>query len=196
MKKYVNILFITFLLIISIIEFLKIKNQEYAIQLLIDKSAHLKHESSILKNNIIDSWQYERSTLNMDNIYDENEQKLSNDFWSSESPILIFRFSKIDCSQCVIEQIELINRVISNNHINCIIISDYSNKRQLGIFKRTNEIKDIVYNSETLLHNETRTPYFCVYDNGIVSHIFFPDNDFPDLTKAYLKKVLQKYFKI
>ncbi|WP_125910839.1 hypothetical protein [Bacteroides timonensis] len=75
-----------------------------------------------------------------------------------------------------------------------MIIADYSNKRNLGLFKRSNGINNHIYNCEGLIDGENRTPYFCIYFKGVISNIFFPDDDFRELTKYYIDKMREMYF--
>ena len=171
-----------------------IKKQSINIALINDENNKLSNNIETLKYNIIDGWNFERKALNMDKISDEDGQRLYPSSFEFEKPILIFRFSKVDCSDCVISQIGLLKEIINERQIKYMIIADYSNKRNLGLFKRSNGINDYVYNCEELIEGENRTPYFCIYFKGIISNIFFPDNDFQELTKYYIDEMGEMYF--
>ena len=131
--------------------------------------------------------------MNEDQIVDEDGKSLSEDYFDNEKPVLIFRFSKLNCSSCIEKQVGMLLKLIESN-VKYMLIGDYSNKRELGIFKRVNEIKDIVYACEIMLPSEQKTPYFCVLFRGVVSDVFFPDENFPELTQSYLKEMKTKYF--
>lgn len=181
-------------LLIGIYTTILISKQSTNIALVNSVNDKLSNDIKTLKYNIIDSWNFERKALNIDSIFDEGGQRLTPSFFELEKPILIFRFSKVDCSDCVVSQVKLLKEVINERQIKYMIIADYSNKRKLGLFKRTNEIDDLVYNCEELIEDENRTPYFCVYSRGLISNIFFPDDDFQELTKYYIDKMREIYF--
>lgn len=154
-----------------------------------------EHHIAVLKGNMADSWHLERTKFNVDGIVDEDGRKPDANHFRFDCPVMLFRFSKVDCSDCVVEQIDLIQEFIRNTEIRHMMICDYSSKRNLGIFKRVNAIKDTVYDCEKMLEGEHRTPYFCMYGGGVISDVFFPDDDFPELTKMYFKEITAKYFK-
>jgi hypothetical protein len=139
-----------------------------------------------------DAWQNERALLNITNIFDEYGTVVDDSCF--KIPVLLFRFSKINCSKCVVEQINLIKKMITDEQVKYMMIADYADKKTLGLFKRVNAIKSTVYNCKTMLISETRTPFFCVYSQGVITDVFFPDDDFPDLTTKYLETVKKKYF--
>jgi hypothetical protein len=113
---------------------------------------------------------------------------------SNNKPILVFRFSRLNCSKCIIEQIDIIKEFTQENNIKNIMICDYNNIRELGLFKRTNGIVDPVFDCSQLLISEVKTPCFFIYSKGNVVDVFFPDDDFKHLTEAYLDIISEKYF--
>lgn len=194
MKRFSIILLFIILLFSMLIMYLKITKQNTQINKLSNIVEKLKNDNHTLQENTIDSWSFERSKLNVDSIYDEENNKLDEKIIKNGLPLLIFRFSEVDCSDCVIEQIDLIRRFIDNKQINYTIVADYSNNRNLGLFKRANGITETVYNCKTMVPNEQRSPFFCVYFNDLISNVLFPDTDFPHLTEKYLEYVSNKYF--
>ncbi len=154
----------------------------------------LEHTVFLLKNSLIDSWSIDGKSFKSDSIYEEDGTKMSLNYFESHAPILIFRFSKIDCSECVIGHISLIKEFVSRIQIEYMIIGDYSNSRNLGLFKRSNAIKSLIYNAERIVENENQTPFLCIYHNGIISDVFFPNDNFPDLTKQYIDEIQKKYY--
>ena len=181
------------ILIIFIFQSLIIRNLSSRMKNLNEEVEQLKRHSNILKHNYISSWKLERKIL-IDNIYDENEQKVGDNFFDHEYPVLFFRFSQMGCMDCVIKQIDIIKELVQNSTIKYMMICDYSNKRNLGMFKRMNEINNTVYDCKKLIDNETGALYFCIYYQGFVSDVFFPDENFPELTRSYLKEISKKYF--
>ena len=152
------------------------------------------HLVSLLKSDMINTWKFDRLAVNNDSIFDEEENKVDTEYFKSSSPILLFRFSKVNCMDCVVKQIDVIKELIKNESINYMMICDYDSKRDLGHFKRSNAIKNPVYNCKNLLENESKTPFFGICRNGVISDVFFPNQDFPDLTAIYLQEMKSKYF--
>ena len=129
-----------------------------------------------------------------DSIFDEKNNIVSLKEMSNNEPTLIFRFSRVNCSECIIEQIDIIKEFTQKNNIKYLMVCDYNNIRELGLFKRTNGIIDPVFDCSQLLINEVKTPCFFIYSKGNVVDVFFPDDDFTHLTKAYLNIISEKYF--
>jgi uncharacterized protein YxeA len=113
--KRINIIIAFIAVLIICWGILLIKNQSFQLKKFQNDNAFLNHNISVLKNNIIETWGIERSKLNIDSIFDEDGKKLNHEHLNMQSPTLIFRFSKVDCSECVVEQIDLIKKLIHNN---------------------------------------------------------------------------------
>lgn len=193
-NKVIEILSFSFLFLIIVYQILVIRNVSNSSNAKDNEILKQAHNISTLKSMLNDEWLNEGIKLNNTVIRDENGNDINIDRIAVNKPILIFRFSKIDCSKCVIEQIDLIKELIQNKEIDYIMICDYRNQRDLGLFKRINAINSVVYDSEKLLEGEERTPYFFIYYKGIVCDVFFPDDDFKDLTINYLNSIAHKYF--
>jgi hypothetical protein len=194
MKKTANIIIAFIALLVIFLGIVLIKNLSIQLKKVQNDNAAITHGMLLLKDNIIESWRIERSKLKSDSIFDEDGKKLNFEQLNSRLPILIFRFSKVDCSECVVKQIDLIKNLIRNDDIRYMMICDYSSKRNLGFFKRVNKITNTIYDCEKLIDNEIKTPFFCIYYDGYISNVFFPDDDFPELTESYFKKITEKYF--
>jgi hypothetical protein len=193
MKKAFNICLFVVLFLLVIFQAIIINKKSFRIKELQVESFQLTNNIGILKSNTVDIWKYQQTILNEDQIVDEDGRSLSEDCFDFENPVLICRFSKLNCSNCIEKQVGMLLKLIESK-VKYMLIGDYSNKRELGIFKRVNEIKDIVYACEIMLTSEQRTPYFCVFFRGVVSDVFFPDEKFPELTQSYLKEMTTKYF--
>lgn len=195
MKKIIYIVVATaFVLLFVFYVILMHKSSLDQLYQLKNENAELYHKMSILKDDIAERWMIERSELNINDVFDENNNKLDIESFSSTLPVLIFRFSKINCSECVVKQIDLVKKLVQNHQIQYLMISDYSNQRDLGFFKRVNKINNIIYDSKKLIDKENKTPFFCIYFNGYISDVFFPEDEFPELTEAYFKEMNDKYF--
>lgn len=98
MKKISYILIFTVIFLVVIFQIIVINNLFQQITRLKNDSGRLTHYIEILKNNAADSWKYEQVTLNIGRIVDEDGENLNKGYFDDEQPILIFRFSKLNCS--------------------------------------------------------------------------------------------------
>ena len=194
MKKFLNICIALFVLMFMIITVTIIKKQSLQISKLEQESAWTEQRISILRNNFIEIWKTDKIGLFMDDIYDEDGHKVDIEYFRNMSPILIFKFSKINCMDCVVKQIDVIKEFTQFEGVNTIMICDYDNKRELGVFKRTNSIKNQVYCCKTIFENDIKTPFICIFQNGVIYNVFFPEEIFPEMTEIYLKEMRMKYF--
>jgi len=195
MGKILNICIVVFVLLVVIFIVWINWNQSLLIKKMDKDLTWSERRISILKHHMIDTWKFDKTAVNMDAIYDEEGNKLDTASLNALSPVLIFKFSKINCMDCVVKQIDVIKEFMQYDRMKSMMICDYDNKRELGLFKRTNAIKNQVYCSKKLFNNEHRTPYFGVYFNGFITDIFFPEAEvFPELTTLYLEEINKKYF--
>jgi hypothetical protein len=118
-----------------------------------------------------------------------------------KSKKLIFRFTELNCNVCVDKQIKILKQFekkISKSNI--AIFTEYSNHRDLVIFKRLNALDLPIYN----LHNKMNikleavdTPYFFIVDDRFIAQDFFvPVKEIENYTNKYLKIIGLKHFKI
>lgn len=189
-----NILLPSFLCLILIYQALVIKNISNISRAQEHESSKQLHNINTLKKMLTDEWHLEGAQFANKTVVDEDGKCIQIENIALDKPILIFRFSKVDCSKCVIEQIDIIKELIKTRNIDYMMVCDYNNQRNLGLFKRINEINNKVYDCEKLLEGEEKTPFFFIYHKGYVSNVFFPDDDFADLTKSYLNSISKKYF--
>jgi hypothetical protein len=194
-------LFVLILIILSIFAIIYQTINNYKLTMSLKRQSivfnNTLSDMSLLKENILNSWKIENTILTDSLIKDEDNNVIIKSNLIKRSPLLIFRFSELNCSTCIQDQLSLLSDLLQSNDINYIIISDYNSIRNLGIFKRVNAIKVPIYNCKQLLNRETITPYYFVLNkNGTISDFYYPDKKFPEISKEYLKLIHEKYFQV
>jgi hypothetical protein len=196
MKNFIIIIIIALSLIEIIHMNKKYRVLTFAIKSQIEITENCNNKMNVLKENIIRHWKNENPSFSDSLVLDEKSNIISKNILTNQCPLLIFRFSELNCSTCINNQLSLIIDSLQSKRINYIIISDYKNIRNLGLFKKSNSIRTQVYNCKQLLINETITPYYIILNkNGALSDLFYPDEQFPELTASYLEIISNKYFK-
>jgi hypothetical protein len=195
-KKISSIILATIFMLILLYQLAYIRALSFKYTNLKDRNSSNEHYLSLLENMINNSILLENGSLAGSKIFDEDEKEVNKDLLFKESPVLVLRFSKLNCSDCVLKYINTIKEVIRKDSIKTIMISDYNSRRDLGLFKRMNGIKNHIYNCDLFILGEEQTPYFCIInEKGKVCNVFFPNDNFPKLTVNYLNRIGEKYFK-
>lgn len=189
-------LFCIIIVIIFALQSLIIRKQAIFLKQSNNAVEQMNQQIKTLKQNYLNNWRFERSRLNIDEIYDENEQNANVFFSISDQPVLLFRFFISNCAPCDINQTNILKEVQNSSLKYRLICNRLENKQGLFTFKRMNRISETVYSSKKLIDGEPVAMYFCIYYQGVVSDVFFPDENFSDLTKNYLKKISTKYFTV
>ncbi|MDR2144891.1 MAG: hypothetical protein LBE91_00320 [Tannerella sp.] len=102
-------------------------------------------------------------------------------------PVLVLRFSDVNCAACV----ENLLHQLDNNHSNnVLILCSYQEKKDFEILIHSIVIKYPIYLTDGKYFQwETELsalPYFFVLRQNLsVSSVFIPDNRFGDITKQY-----------
>jgi len=113
---------------------------------------------------------------------------------------LIFRYSELQCNLCVEKQIIYLKKYKDKIGIdNILILADYSNLRNLIIFKRVNSLDIPVYNLSKKMSLELEKkdlPYFFVVDNSLIAKDYFiPIKEIKNYTDNYLNTMYIKHFR-
>ena len=111
------------------------------------------------------------------------------------NPLLVFRFSELNCEYCIKTEIELINKLKCRNKI--IGLATFSNNRLLLMAKKKYNINFPVYSipfqdcdllPEIL--EEDGNPYLFVMSSNMQSkHVFLPDKIFPEISMEYYNAI-------
>ena len=112
----------------------------------------------------------------------------------SQSPILIFRYTDIYCNPCFETELSLLRELFSNKKQQISILSSYRERRSFIFFKRDNRIELPFYRIphdafDWMLEDYGSPYYFVLHPDMTVSHIYIPDQVFPELNKQYLERV-------
>lgn len=113
---------------------------------------------------------------------------------------IIFRYSELQCNVCVEKQIQSLKRYKDKIGVdNILIIADYSNFRNLIVFKKINSLDIPVYNLSKKMSLEIEKkdiPYFFIADNSLVAKDYFiPIKEIKNYTDNYLNTMYIKHFK-
>lgn len=155
----------------------------------------MKNKKDILYENLFLHWKNENGKISDSIIWDETQSSIPSSILIGKGPVLIFRFSELSCITCIDDLLKHIDKQLQNKHVNFITIGDFENPRSLLAFKIVHQLKWPMFYSKKLLTNETVTPYFFILnENGTVSELFYPDNEFPELSSQYFGIIEEKYF--
>ena len=125
-----------------------------------------------------------------------SQQSLLSDL-VSQSPILVFRYSELNCSYCFETEILSLENIFAEVKQQIAILSSYRERRKFVLFNRNNRIEfpffRIPQDAFNWILEDYGSPYyFVLHPDLTVSHIYIPDTTFPELNKQYLESV-KKY---
>jgi hypothetical protein len=116
------------------------------------------------------------------------------------SPKLVFKFSELNCGNCVSEQIRLINKYTKLiGRKNILFLGAYVQSKNFNLFLHLNNISSPAYIlSENINDNskieQANLPYYFITDAHLrVSNVFVPVEEEPELTEVYLKDVAKRF---
>ncbi len=118
------------------------------------------------------------------------------------SPLLIMRYSYIDCTPCIDYQVEYLRQMadsVGQNHV--VILATYQSPRDLSIFKRINNITFPVYSipagSTGIPAEDYGSPYIFISDESLQVRCFhIPLKEIPALTQVFRFQVPQIFRRI
>jgi hypothetical protein len=129
---------------------------------------------------------------------DENENYIKFNQLTKEKPKLIFKYSALNCNDCVDEQIVLLKKAAKKiGSENIVIITDYGTPRELTQFIRMNQISFKIYNLRNLKLTtiDNNLPYYFILDESYsLKLLFFPLKGDTLITQQYFNKINEKYF--
>ena len=125
-------------------------------------------------------------------------ESLTDEYFLSDlaknKPLLIYRYSDINCNTCYETEINAIHDTFSDLSKSVIILCSYRLDKDYKDFKRINQIKTplfrISFDAFSWTVEDYGNPYyFVLHPNMKISHIYVPDKKYPDLNKQYLEGV-------
>lgn len=168
---------------ISKLEYLEQDNNLYGIELILENvfDLKLKLENSSLSPAIL--------------LRTESGDTIALKQLVKDSAKLIFKYSEITCNSCVDNEVNnLVNFARNNDSKTIIVIGEYSNIRELNIFKRINKIDLPVYN---LISSESFTKVnlnglpllFVLSPDLVISNVYIPLKELPKLSRPYYSSI-------
>lgn len=124
---------------------------------------------------------------------DELGNKMTIDDLCRKGKKFIFRYSHLNCNVCVdvlIPELKALSENIGED--NLVFIASYLNDRDLHVFKRVNEIRTPIYNTESLpipLEEENLPYCFVLNEDHSVTHLFIPRKEMLDQTEEYFTMI-------
>ncbi len=115
-----------------------------------------------------------------------------------KKPVLIFRYSNLNCNTCVESEFEHLNQIFDNHGDDpVVILCSYHRERDFQIFKRINQIEFRIYqiphDGFDWIAEHFDSPYYFILNSGMtVSDILIPNKEYPDISKQYLVGVKQR----
>jgi hypothetical protein len=124
----------------------------------------------------------------------DNEMHLLSDL-VMQRPVLVFRYSELNCNTCYESEIALLQSVFTNEDLDKVIIfCSYWIRNHFTVFKKVNQIKFPIYRipQETfnwLIEDYASPYYFILHPNMRTTNFYIPDKVFPDLNVKYLREM-------
>jgi hypothetical protein len=111
------------------------------------------------------------------------------------APILVYRFSEAQCSDCVEQQFKLFRSEKHNIPQNIILWGSYSNVRKIKIIKNTFDVDFKSYNVDKIdiSLDKFLNPFFFIITPDLTCHSFFTAiKENPAMTMLYLTTMKTK----
>jgi hypothetical protein len=112
----------------------------------------------------------------------------------SQNPVLVFRYSGLNCGTCYGVEIIALQNIFSREDQQIAILSSYKEKRHFTAYRKDFGIDFPFYlipqdAFDWILEDYGSPYYFVLHPDLTVSHIFIPDIVLTDLNKQYVKKI-------
>ncbi|MDD4781811.1 MAG: hypothetical protein PHT02_14575 [Tissierellia bacterium] len=191
MKKHFYKLFLSsIILVILIISGITLK-----ILLEGDKCEDNKEVESLKSEKLLSNFYIKQtiqeSVIN-DNLYIDILEKDAFAHYNKDKPLLVFRYSALNCNECVefgFKKIEEFFDDYKKNSNLLFVLSDH-------ISEKETQNNNINLKKEKLglpFENSNQPFYFLLFDNQ-VRHVFIPDKNYPEYTDTYLSEIKRRYF--
>ena len=166
----------------ELIHKLQLENKTLENKLLV----HKNHISSMLES---EGLQLDRNLFLISETFDTLKLK---DLVKSQQ-ILIFRYTELNCDDCVNSQVKNIVELINIYKIDQIaFFTNYEEALHLSNFKRLNQLQIKIYKIKNLGINieNLNTPYFFLLNKDCkIEHVYIPDKNNNELTQSFFKLI-------
>ena len=125
---------------------------------------------------------------------EKSGKKLSLSELVQNGPVLVYRYSDVNCSACVENEFHTLRQYFKNNTEKVAILCSYERESDIDGFRRTNLLKYPIYKAEMKAFSwdadlYDRPYYFILYPDMKVSDFYIPAMEFPEESKEYLAGV-------
>ncbi|RHJ86547.1 hypothetical protein DW103_02440 [Parabacteroides sp. AM08-6] len=113
---------------------------------------------------------------------------------AKDGPILVYRYSDINCSVCVESEFANLRQFFKQHTEKVIILCSYEYESNMKAFRRNNLLKYPIYNTDMKAFSwdadlYDRPYYFVLHPDMKVSDFYIPETAYPEESKAYLTGV-------
>ena len=127
-------------------------------------------------------------------IEDINSNQFSLSELSTTNPILIYRYSELNCNTCYETETILLKSIFEHYQNKVVILCSYEMKQHFITFKRINRISFPIYRIskdafDWELEEYSEPYYFVLHSDMRVSRIYMPNINYPELNKQYLEGI-------
>lgn len=116
----------------------------------------------------------------------------------SSKPMLILRYSELNCQTCIDVQLASLNKLADKiGKKNIIILASYNTIVNMTKFKRINKLNLSIYNVDSIgfpLEKSNIPFYFIIDKDRMAKLIFVPNKEFPSLTEKYFELIQNRFF--
>lgn len=166
----------------SSISFEKNKNKKIQEETLMNYNAIYLPRATKIQQNIV--------------LFDEKYDSITLDKFSF--PLLVFRYSELDCNACVSEQLNTLTEFEKKNKkVHIILLASYNSLKSLIRFKRMNQLAFEVYNLKKgyLPFDSLNVPYYFVLDSTMQLKLpFISGKEGLDYSENYLNNISNSFF--
>jgi hypothetical protein len=126
---------------------------------------------------------------------DSESKKFNISVLVSEMPVLVYRYSELNCNTCYEIELASLQEMFLNEYRDKVaILCSYQIRKYFTIFKKMNQIKLPIYRIPQEAFNwkieDYGNPYyFVLHPDMTVSDFYIPDKIYPELNKEYLERI-------
>lgn len=126
-----------------------------------------------------------------------DQRKYTLDQVQGKGPVLILRYSELNCADCVVFALRKIAEIAEKYKVTPVVISEYSDmhsfKNAVDNFGRD---RFLFYNVEKFSDaDRLGAPYYCILmPNRTLQAVFVPDKLHPQITDFYFENVVKRFF--
>ena len=111
-----------------------------------------------------------------------------------QKPLFIYRYTDINCNTCYEAELKALQEEFASTSELTTVLCSYRVDQKFVAFKRVNQIKLPLYRIPSdafdwAVEGYNEPYYFILHPDMKISHIYVPNNDYPELNKQYFEGV-------